>query len=99
MSEFDQQESEFRRLIQGLPFTDAARPEERERLRAQMLAKFDEARSAERRRSWLISAYRKGNDFMRRPIPRLIAASVCLTAIGLWLFAPGPQTAHAFHNF
>jgi outer membrane lipoprotein-sorting protein len=100
MNEFDQHESEFRRLVQGLPFTDTAPPEVRERLRAQVLAKFDEARSAERSRPWLLSAYLKGRDLMRRPIPRLIAASVCLAAIAFWLFAPGQQTAaYAFQNF
>jgi outer membrane lipoprotein-sorting protein len=100
MNEFEEQESEFRRLVQGLPFADTARPEERDRLREQVLAKFDEARSAERSRPWWLSAYLKGRDIMRRPIPRLIAASICLAAIAFWLFVPGQQpAAHAFHNF
>jgi outer membrane lipoprotein-sorting protein len=100
MTEFDNLESEFKRLLQGLPFDDAARLEQRERLREQVLAKFDQARSAERHCPWWQYAFMKGRDIMRRPIPRMLAAGACVTAIALWLLLPGQQsTAVAFHRF
>jgi len=99
MAEFDKQESEFQRLLQGLPFADAARSEQREELRERVLAQFEQARLTAQNRPWWIHAYKKGIDIMRRPIPRLIAASICFAVLAAWLLLPGQQsTAHAFHR-
>ena len=41
MTEFNEQESDFSRLIRESPFDDAARPEHREYLRQRVLQEFD----------------------------------------------------------
>jgi outer membrane lipoprotein-sorting protein len=101
MSDFDKQELELFQLLRELPFDDAPRLEHRDALREQVLVKFDQARAAKTAaRPWkhILNSWR---ELMRRPIPRLIAATiVCLATAAPWLIFPGRQsTAFAFNNF
>ena len=101
MSDFDNEELEFTQLLRELPFDDAPRPEHCDALRKQVLHKFDQARAAKTAaRPWkhTLNSWR---ELMRRPIPRLIAATiVCLATAAPWLIFPGRQsTAFAFNNF
>jgi outer membrane lipoprotein-sorting protein len=87
-------ETDFARLLAGLPFDDAPRPEAAERLRAQVLARFEPAAGP-----WWRRALHEGRLLMRRPIPRLIAATACLAVFAAWLLLPGRQsTASAFER-
>jgi outer membrane lipoprotein-sorting protein len=99
MAELHDQESDFARLLKGLPFDDAPRPEQAERVREQVLARFDQAAHAAAAGPWWRRALHEGRAFMRRPIPRLIAAAACLAVLAFWLLMPGRQsTAAAFER-
>lgn len=100
MTEFNEQESDFPRLIRESPFDDAPRPEHREGLRQRVLREFDRSLATTNPiRSWN-HTFHSWRHLMRRPIPRLIAISiVCLTITAPWLFFPSHQTkAFAFNN-
>jgi outer membrane lipoprotein-sorting protein len=101
MNEFDPHESEFSRLIQGLPCDDAPGPEHQQSLRERVLAEYDRQRSVSRPRPRWQHALQQGREIMRRPLPRLIALTTACAAIAVtWLFVPGPQsTAQAFNRF
>jgi outer membrane lipoprotein-sorting protein len=101
MTELDKQELEFSQLLQGLPFDDAPRPQQAERLRKLALRRFDRATEATPATPWWKRALKKGREIMRRPIPRLIAgATVCLAVFASWLLLPGGiSTAQAFNRF
>jgi len=92
MSDFNESESEFSRLLRDAPFDDTGRPAHRDRLREQVLFQFDAAaRPMSTSNRWKL-AYRTGRDFMRRPVPRLIAFTTASVVIALaWLFVPGHQ--------
>jgi outer membrane lipoprotein-sorting protein len=83
-----------------MPRDDAPRPEHADHLREQVLARFDQARHADSASSWWKRALIEGRIIMRRPIPRLIAASVVGVAIfAAWLAMPARQSAaHAFNR-
>jgi len=100
MAELHEQESEFSRLLEGMPFDDAPRLEHTQRLREQVLDQFERARRAETVAPWWKHALKEGRDIMRRPIPRLIAGAAVTSAIlALWLFLPGRQsTVQAFNQ-
>lgn len=101
MSEFDKQELEITRLLQRSPFDDVPRPEHQDALREQVLQKFDQAKESKSIvHSWT-HTFDSWRQFMRRPVPRLIAISfLCLSIVAPWLFFPGHQTkAYAFANF
>jgi outer membrane lipoprotein-sorting protein len=101
MTQPDPHESEFSRLLQGLPCDDAPRPEHHEALRERALREFDRAASAEVPVPGWKHALQQGREIMRRPVPRLIAVTAACLAIAVtWLFVPGPQsTAQAFNRF
>jgi outer membrane lipoprotein-sorting protein len=100
MSELHEQESEFTRLLQRLPGDDAPRPEHAGHLREQVLARFDEGQVARPARPWWKRVLTQGREIMRRPIPRLIAATACAAVILAWLLLPGHlSTAQAFNMF
>ncbi len=101
MSELDEQESEFSRLVRQAPFDDAPRGEHGDALRERALAAFDSASvSGHTGRTWK-RAIQQGRRIMRRPIPQVIAASAaCLIIAAVWILAPGGQsTAQAFNMF
>ena len=101
MSDFDNQELELFQLLRELPFDDTPRLEHRDALREHVLHKFDQARAATTAaRPWK-HTFNSWRELMRRPIPRLIAATiVCLATAAPWLIFPGRQaTAFAFKNF
>ena len=100
MTEFNEQESDVSRLIRESPFDDAPRLEHREDLHQRLIREFDRSLATTKPiRSWK-QTYHSWRQFMRRPIPRLIAISiVCLTIIAPWLFFPSQQTkAFAFND-
>jgi outer membrane lipoprotein-sorting protein len=98
MSELHEQESEFARLLQRLPSADAPRQEHAAGLRTRVLACFDQAQSAGPARPWWKRALTQGREIMRRPIPRLIAATACAGVLLVWLLLPGRMsTAQAFN--
>jgi len=100
MSDLHESESEFSRLLREAPFDDSGRPVHRDALREQVLSRFDEAnRPTSTRHRWR-HAYCTGRDFMRRPVPRLVAFTVASVAIAIaWLFVPGHQpTALGFNR-
>jgi outer membrane lipoprotein-sorting protein len=99
MSELDEQESEFSRLLRDVPFNDAARNEHRDALRERALVMFDSATVSDKRPGWK-RIWNQGREIMRRPIPRMIVvAAACLVVAGVWLFVPGRQTsAQAFNK-
>src|SRR5947209_6260782 len=100
MAELHQQESDFARLLQGMPFGDQPQPDQARRLREQVLARFDQAAQANASRPWWQRAWEEGREIMRRPIPRLIGAAACLAILAVWLLVPGQQsTAQAFQKF
>jgi outer membrane lipoprotein-sorting protein len=100
MADLREQESEFMRLLQRLAFDDTVRPEHAGNLRDRVLARFDQAQAAEPARPWWKRVLTQGRDIMRRPIPRLIAASAACLAVAFWLLVPGRQsTAQAFNHF
>ncbi|HLN31400.1 MAG TPA: hypothetical protein VK395_26905 [Gemmataceae bacterium] len=100
MAELHEQESEFSRLLEGMPFDDAPRLEHTERLREQVLDQFERARRAETATPWWKHALKEGRDIMRRPMLRLFAgAAACLAILAFWLFIPGRQsTVQAFQQ-
>lgn len=99
MSDLHEQESEFSRLLQRAPFDDSPVPEHRQALRKSVLAQFDAVASQPASPLWQ-SAFTKGREIMRRPVFRLLVASVCLAIATVWLFVPGGQTpAQAFNKF
>jgi len=100
MTEFDEQECEFSRLLERVPCDDAPCDEHRDRLREEALARFDLAERIRAARPRWKRAFIKGRELMRRPIPRLIAVSaVCTAVASVWLLVPGQQsTAQAFNK-
>jgi outer membrane lipoprotein-sorting protein len=99
MAELHDQESEFRRLLEGMPFDDAPRPEQVKRLREQVLDRFEQAARANTAGLWWKYALDEGRKVMRKPIVRLVAAAACLAIVAFWLLAPGQQSARAFEKF
>jgi outer membrane lipoprotein-sorting protein len=103
MSELHEQESEFERLVQGLPFDDAARPQHRDAVREKFLARVGERSAVEQTRPAEVTKnlWTRGRELMRRPLPRLAAVcAACLVVAGIWLMVPGRQsTAEAFNKF
>src|SRR5579872_1058554 len=100
MSDLNNQESEFSRLLQNVPFDDGSGGEQRQSLREQVLAEFDRAATIEKARPWWKHALIQGKTIMRRPIPRLIAVTAaCLAIAAVWMVVPGGQTtAQAFNK-
>ena len=100
MSELDEQESEFSRLLSRTSFDESARGEHRDALRERALAHFESAEFTAPLARWK-SALNKGRTLMRRPIVRYTAfAAACLTVAAIWLLVPGQQsTAEAFNKF
>jgi outer membrane lipoprotein-sorting protein len=100
MAELHEQESEFSRLLEGMPCNDAPRPEQAEHLREQVLARFDQPEQAEAAYPRWKHALTRGRNLMRRPIPRLLAgAAACLAVLVVWLLLPGrPSAAQAFQQ-
>jgi outer membrane lipoprotein-sorting protein len=101
MDDLDKQEVEMFQLLREKPFDDAPRPEHRDALRERALHRFDQARAAKTTaRPWkhTFNSWRK---LMRRPIPRLVAATIVgLSMTAPWLIFPGhSSTAFAFDNF
>ena len=101
MAEFNEQESEFSRLLQGMPCDDAPRPEAAARLREQALARFDQASATGATLPWWKHAYQKGKVVMSRPLPRLLtAAAACLMVVAGSLVLFGhPAPASSFDRF
>jgi outer membrane lipoprotein-sorting protein len=99
MSELHDQESEFSRLLGQAPFDDVPSEAHRDRLREQMLARFESGPVPGMSR--LQRAIYQGREIMRRPIPRFVAAAAaCLAVFCVWLLVPGQQsTAVAFNTF
>jgi outer membrane lipoprotein-sorting protein len=100
MSDLHDSESEFLRLLKDAPFDDSSRPSHRDSLREQALSQFDRSgRPASTIVRWR-RAYDTGRNFMRRPVPRLIAFTIASAVITtLWLFIPGQQpTALGFNR-
>jgi outer membrane lipoprotein-sorting protein len=98
MTEYHDQESEFARLLRGMPFDDAPRPEAAANLREQVLARFDAAGQAEPILPWWQRAWVEGRTIMRRPISRLIAGTAaCLAVLAAgWLLLGRASDAQAF---
>jgi outer membrane lipoprotein-sorting protein len=101
MSDLNKQELEFTRLLEELPFDDAAGHKHRQALREDVLAEFDRQQLDEAAVPSWKRALTKGREIMRRPVPRLIAfTTACLAIAAVWLFVPGHQsTAEAFNRF
>jgi outer membrane lipoprotein-sorting protein len=100
MAELHEQEAEFSQLLEGLPVDDAPRPEQAERVRRLVLARFDQGTEAAPTSPWWKRALNEGRDIMRRPVPRLIAGAAACLAVLTWLLLPGgPSTARAFSRF
>jgi outer membrane lipoprotein-sorting protein len=100
MAELHEQEVEFARLLDGLPFDDTRRPEQAAQLRTLALARFAQAARVDAATAWWKHALQEGREIMRHPISRLIAGVVCLAIFAVWLLAPGRQsTAQAFQKF
>ena len=99
MSDLNEQEPEFSRLLQGVPVDDSARAEHRDALRMRALTAFDDATATAAPPQWQL-AWNQGKEFMRRPLPRLFAVvSACVVIGVVWLFVPGRQsTAQAFNK-
>jgi outer membrane lipoprotein-sorting protein len=103
MSDLHEQESEFSQLMRGVPCDDAVRAEHRDALRARALALYEQAQldsvEASDTRAWWKRTWNQGKEIMKRPMPRLIVVtSACLFVAGVWLFAPGRQTAAQAFN-
>src|SRR5262249_1040009 len=101
MNDLNDQESEFSRLLQGVPCDDAHSAEHRQSLREQVLAEFDRKETGGTPHSRWKHAFTKGREIMRRPLPRMMAfTAACLAIAALWMFLPGGQTsAQAFNRF
>ena len=101
MNDFDEQETEFSRLLRELPCDDASGFEHRQSLRERVLAEFDQTSTVVAAHSGWKRALTKGREIMRRPIPRLVAfTTACAAIAALWLLVPGGQTAaQAFNRF
>jgi len=101
MNDFDEQETEFSRLLREVPCDDAPRFEHRQSLREQVLDEFDRTTTIVAAHPGWKRALTKGREIMRRPIPRLIAfTTACAAIAALWLVVPGGQTAaQAFNRF
>ena len=100
MSELHEQESEFTRLLRGVPFDDAPSSEHHKSLREQVLVEFNRGETAETVCPAWKHARNKGREIMRRPIPRLIAVTAaCLAIAVVWLIVSGHQSmAQAFNK-
>lgn len=99
MAELPEQDNDFSRLMQELPFDDAPSRIHRDSLQRDVLSRFDRLQAA--------SVSSPLGTFPRRPPkrmpwqdPRWIAcAVVCLIVAAVWLFLPGQQRpAFAFHR-
>jgi outer membrane lipoprotein-sorting protein len=101
MAEMHEPESEFARLLQRLPFEDAPRPEHAERLRQQVLARFDEGERAASATPWWKHALNQGREIMRHPLPRLTFGATAVAAVLAlaWLFFGRQSTAQAVSRF
>jgi outer membrane lipoprotein-sorting protein len=101
MTEFDEQETEFSRLLREVPCDDAPGSEHRHSLRERVLAEFDRQGTVAAAQPRWKHAFKKGREIMRRPLPRLIAfTTACLAIAAVWMFVPGGQTpAQAFNRF
>src|ERR1700733_13616147 len=100
MAELHERESEFSQLLEGLPVDDAPRPEQAERLRRLVLARFDQETEAALANPWWKRTLNEASDLMRRPVPRLIAGAAACLAVLTWLLLPGGlSTALAFNRF
>ncbi len=99
MPDLNEQETDFSRLIQGLPVDDAPRSEHRDALRERVLAAFGASANLDARPRWK-RAWSQGRELMKRPLPRLVAvATACAVIAAVWLFVPGRQsTAQAFNK-
>lgn len=94
MADFNDQETEFARLLEGLPFDDAPRPEHAEQLREQVLARFDGVQRAVPALPWWKRAWIQGRTIMQRNIPRLsVAGVVALAVLAAWLLIPERESA------
>ncbi|HEY3965796.1 MAG TPA: hypothetical protein VGM05_14655 [Planctomycetaceae bacterium] len=100
MSDLENQESEFTRLLQRAPFDDQPALEHRQALHARVMAEFDrEVGPPMTRPAWQL-AFMKGQEIMRRPASRLLVSAASLAIAAVWLFVPGGQTtAQAFNRF
>jgi outer membrane lipoprotein-sorting protein len=92
MNENHEHEAEFEQRLRGLPADDAARPEHQSALRAQALAAFERAFEAHTRTSQFKRIFILGRDFMKRPMPRYLAAASLLAAL-VWLLVPGANSS------
>jgi outer membrane lipoprotein-sorting protein len=86
---------DFEYRLRTLPADDAPRPEHRDRLREQALAKFDRAlqNRSEPTPRWKILIW--GKEIMKRPVSRYVAAASVLAALA-WFLAPGSSAAAAY---
>jgi outer membrane lipoprotein-sorting protein len=100
MTEFDEQEIEFSRLLREAPCDDSPGSDHRQALRERVLAEFDRAQPRGTVHPRWKHAFQKGREIMRRPVPRLIAlTTACLAIAAVWMFIPGGQsTAQAFNK-
>ncbi len=96
MSDKHDHESEFARLLRGLPFDDVPRPDAAGELRRRVLAKFEAAKQTAPAVVWWKRALNQGREIMRRPVPRLVAATAACAAVAFWLFMPHQGAALAF---
>jgi len=101
MTEFNELETEFSRLLREMPCDDAPRLEHCQPLRERVLAEFDRKSAVAMAQPVWKRALTKGREIMRRPIPRLIAfTTACAAIAAVWLVVPGGQTAaQAFNRF
>src|SRR5436305_793446 len=98
MAELPDHETDFARLLHGLPFDDGSRPDHAEHLREQALAMFA-SQPAQTPIPWWKRALMQGREIMRRPIPRLLAGAACLVMLAGWLLLPNRfSTAQAFQQ-
>ncbi len=94
MADLHHQESEFARLLEGLPFDDSSRPEHAEQLRQQALARFDGTQPADAKSPWWERALIQGRMIMQRTIPRLsMAGLVAVLVVAVWLLIPERESA------
>jgi outer membrane lipoprotein-sorting protein len=94
MSDFNEQETEFARLLQGLPFDDTPRPEHADQLRQRALARFDGFPQASVATPWWQRAWIQGRAIMQRLIPRLsVAGFTALAVIAALMLIPERESA------
>ena len=110
MTQLDDQEAEFSKLIAGIPVDDAPNPVHADALREQVLARLclNEPIGDQRVKPKPIAAIfrfcqngiRIGREIMRRPLYRnMVFVTTAAVIAAVWLFVPGHQsTAMAFNN-